>query len=42
MEDEEVVYVCLSCGFEGDPDLFGKLCPNCGVDLDELEEDLSS
>lgn len=33
-------YVCLSCGHEDDPDAFGRYCPACGTDLDELENDL--
>lgn len=32
-------YVCLSCGHEDDPDAFGRCCPACGTDLDELEND---
>lgn len=38
MDDYEEVYVCMSCGCEDDPDKFGKYCPSCGVDLDDLEE----
>ena len=33
-------YVCMSCGHEDDPDYFGAHCPNCGVNLDELEEEM--
>lgn len=39
MEHDEI-YVCLSCGHEDDPDRFGRHCPRCDVDLDELEADL--
>lgn len=38
---EDPVYVCQSCGYEDDPDKFGKYCLSCGVDLDELEADLT-
>ena len=38
---DEEVYVCQACGHEDHPDRFGKLCPGCGVDLDELESELS-
>lgn len=34
---DDEFYVCQSCGHEGHPDQFGKNCPACGVDLDELE-----
>lgn len=39
-DPEEEVYVCQVCGEEGDPDKFGKYCPGCGTDLDELEREL--
>jgi len=38
--DSDEFYVCQSCGHEDDADYFGRYCPNCGVDLDELEDDL--
>lgn len=40
--DDEEFYVCQACGHEDHPDKFGKHCPACGVDLDDLEasEDL--
>ena len=31
------IYVCQCCGHEDHPDRFGKYCPRCGTDLDELE-----
>lgn len=36
-DDDELIYVCQSCGYEGHPDEFGQFCPKCGTDLDELE-----
>ena len=33
MDEDDPVYVCLSCGHEDDPDKFGKYCPACGVEL---------
>jgi len=36
MNDEEF-YVCQSCGHEAHADKFGKNCPSCGTDLDDLE-----
>lgn len=39
-DNEEPIYVCQCCGHEDDPDKFGRYCPGCGVDLDELEADL--
>lgn len=36
MDDEEI-YVCQACGHEDHADKFGKHCPACGADLDELE-----
>lgn len=38
-EDDEF-YVCPVCGNEDHPDFFGKNCPKCGVNLDEVEEEL--
>lgn len=38
-EFDDLVYVCQACGHEDDPDKFGKYCPACGSDLDELEAD---
>lgn len=35
--DDELVYVCQLCGYEGHPDEFGQFCPMCRADLDELE-----
>lgn len=35
MDDD--IYVCMSCGYESNADKFGKFCPKCGTDLDELE-----
>lgn len=34
---DDLIYVCMSCGHEDNADRFGKLCPACGTDLDELE-----
>lgn len=34
------VYVCQACGHEDHPDKFGKYCPACGIDLDELEAEM--
>lgn len=31
------IYVCMSCGYEDDPDCFGTHCPKCEADLEELE-----
>jgi rubrerythrin len=39
--EDEPIYVCQACGYEDDPDRFGKFCPECGVDLDELEESIA-
>lgn len=39
-DDDNWIYVCQSCGHEDDPDVFGRYCPACGADLDELENDL--
>lgn len=36
--DDELFYVCQSCGHEDHPDAFGLLCPMCKTDLDEMEE----
>lgn len=36
--DDGDVYVCQVCGHEDDPDRFGRYCPECGADLDELDE----
>lgn len=41
-KDEDPIYVCQVCGYEDDPDKFGKYCPACGTDLDELEAKLES
>ncbi|MGO3701158.1 hypothetical protein ACTXK7_07300 [Vreelandella alkaliphila] len=41
MNEHDEVYVCQSCGHEDDPDRFGKYCPACGVDLDELEAEVN-
>lgn len=41
MSEDDEIYVCQSCGHEDHPDRFGKYCPSCGVDLDELEAELS-
>tara|TARA_R110002051_G_scaffold309855_5_gene382733 strand:- start:4496 stop:4660 length:165 start_codon:yes stop_codon:yes gene_type:complete len=40
MNDDENFYVCQSCGHEDDPDRFGTHCPNCSVNLDELEMEI--
>lgn len=37
MTHEDPIYVCVVCGCEDDPDKFGKYCPACGCDLDEVE-----
>lgn len=39
MDDDEI-YVCQVCGHEDHTDRFGKLCPACGTDLDELEAEM--
>lgn len=39
-DTDEEVYVCQVCGHEDDPDRFGRYCPACGTDLDELEAEL--
>lgn len=39
-DDDDFFYVCQSCGHEDGPDSFGRYCPACGTDLDELENDL--
>lgn len=36
--DTDEVYVCQVCGHEDHPDKFGRYCPGCGTDLDELDE----
>lgn len=41
MDDYEEIYSCASCGYEDDPDRFGTYCPNCGVNLDELEDSMN-
>lgn len=40
MDDDESLefYGCPVCGYEAHPDEFGKFCPKCGTDLDELEK----
>ena len=40
--DEEEIYVCPACGHEDHADKFGKYCPACGVDLDELEAEVKA
>ncbi|HSH42546.1 MAG TPA: hypothetical protein VK973_10535 [Arenicellales bacterium] len=40
MDNEEEIYVCMVCGHEDHPDRFGKYCPRCGTDLDELEKEI--
>lgn len=40
--DEEEIYVCLACGHEDYPDKFGKHCPSCSADLDELEAEMQT
>lgn len=40
MTEDEEIYVCQACGHEDHPDKFGKFCPGCGTDLDDLEADL--
>lgn len=42
IEEQKEIYVCQSCGYEDHPDKFGKYCPKCGADLDELETVLNS
>ena len=37
--DDDPVYVCICCGHEDDPDRFGRYCPNCNADLDEVEKE---
>lgn len=39
MNDDGNIYVCQSCFHEDDSDRFGTYCPNCGVNLDELEHE---
>lgn len=41
MNDEEF-YVCQSCGHEAHADKFGKYCPSCGTDFDDLDAELQS
>ena len=41
IDDADPVYVCPCCGYEDDPDVFGKYCPSCGVDLDEEEKEIN-
>ena len=40
MSSEEF-YVCAHCGYDAGADRFGKYCPACGVDLDELEAEIA-
>jgi len=40
--DEEEIYVCQACGHEDHADKFGKHCPACGADLDELEAEMQT
>lgn len=40
--DEEEIYICLACGHEDHVDKFGKQCPACGVDLDDLEAEMQT
>lgn len=35
--DDEHLYVCLSCDYHMHVDQAGKVCPNCGVSLEEEE-----
>ena len=37
--ETEEIYTCLYCGHEDRADKFGKYCPYCGTDLDELEKE---
>jgi len=39
-EEFEEIYVCRVCGHEDHPDCFGRYCPECLADLDELEGEL--
>jgi rubrerythrin len=39
-EYDEELYVCPVCGHEDYADKFGKYCPKCDSDLDEVEEEL--
>lgn len=39
VDDSEEFYVCLVCGKEDHPDSFGQFCPECGTNLDELDEE---
>jgi predicted Zn-ribbon and HTH transcriptional regulator len=34
---EEPVWVCESCGWEGDPDRVGSKCPGCGREIGDDE-----
>jgi len=34
-DEDGWVYVCPSCGYEDDPDRFGKHCPRCGEELED-------
>lgn len=38
---EEELYECPSCGYCNHSDFFGTYCPQCGVNLDAMEEYLS-
>jgi rubrerythrin len=37
---DEEFYNCPVCGHEDHADKFGKHCPACGTDLDELEAEM--
>lgn len=38
-DSDEEFYVCMVCDYEAHPDKFGRYCPSCGTDLDELDRE---
>lgn len=40
VEDDDPVWVCVSCGYECDPDARGLAdnCPNCGIEIEDEPE----